>query len=72
MTLKERCDEALKDIKMEFFNELKDLMKDYDIERVQFDESYEISPEADAKWEELVDYSEDWNFEFWKWMEKGN
>ena len=70
MTLKERCNEALKDIKTTFFNELKDLMDGYDIERVQYDESYEISPEAEAKWDELVEYSEDWNFEFWTWMKK--
>ncbi len=69
MTLKERCEEALHDIKMEFFNEMKDLMWDYDIDRVLYDESYEISPEADAKWDELVDYSEDWNHEFWGWLE---
>ncbi len=70
MTLKERCDEALRDLKMKFFNELKDLMKDYDIERVMFDESYEISPEAEAKWDELVEYSEEWDNEFWAWLKK--
>ena len=69
MTLTERCNDALKSIKMSFFQELKDLMKDYDIERVLYDENYEISPEAEAKWEELVEYSEDWDFEFWGWME---
>ena len=47
-------------------------MKDYDIERVLYDENYEISPEAEAKWEELVEYSEDWDFEFWGWMRSQN
>ena len=69
MALKDKVEQALLDIKWAFFEELKELMKDYDIERVQFDESYEISPEAEAKWDELVDYSEEWDFEFWDWME---
>ena len=66
MTLTERVNK----VKIEFFEELKELMKDYDdIERVMFDESYEISPEADAKWSELAEYSDEWEAEFWRWLE---
>ena len=65
MTLVERVNE----VKLEYFEELAELMKDYDdIERIMFDETYEISPEADAKWGELAEYSEEWEMEFWEWL----
>ena len=63
MTLAERANA----IKYEFFEEFYQLIKDYDFDRVKWDETYEISKEADEKWNELVDFSEEWDIEFWGW-----
>ena len=70
MTLAERVN----DVKMAFFRELDELLAGYDKERIMTDDTYEISAEADAKIDELLDYSEDWydeyfhpvKFEIWK------
>ena len=55
-------------IKWEFFNELKRKLSRYDLNRVRFDEDYEIDSETDAMLDELLDYSQDWFDEFWTWV----
>ena len=60
--------ERLNEIKLEFYEEFFQLIKDYDIDRMQWDDTYEISAEAESKWDELLDNNEDWGEEFWDWV----
>ena len=60
--------ERLNEIKLEFYEEFFQLIKDYDIDRMKWDDTYEISAEAESKWDELLDNNEDWGVEFWDWV----
>lgn len=60
--------ERLNEIKLEFYEEFFQLIKNYDIDRMQWDDTYEISAEAESKWDELLENNEDWGEEFWSWV----